>query len=293
MPEEQQLESAQDDVTEPQEDDQPQDDEEEGTEPLADDQSSEVELEPAAQTEESGQPEEITVTIEGHEEKDEFQSETFRDLRKRYREKSKENKELRKIVDQLQEPKRELGPKPKLEDFDLDTDKYEAALEEWYARKQKADYEAAKKKEIENQQEEQWQQKLDHYEEKKRKIPFNDYEEAEASFLDTFNQTQQGVLVNYFDNPAILVYALHKNPGKARELQQISDPILFGFALRDIEKGVKMSKKGPPPPEKQTVGTASKVGAVDSTLESLRREAAKTGNYSKVLQHKRLKRNQA
>ena len=108
---------------------------------------------------------------------------------------------------------------------------------------------------------------------------------------DQFNVTQQGIIVQGADNPALVVYALGKNPKKAKELASITDPVKFAIAVGKLETQLKVTnRKAPPPPEKTLQGTGPKSGAVDSTLERLRADAEKTGDYTKVLQYKRQKR---
>ena len=118
-----------------------------------------------------------------------------------------------------------------------------------------------------------------------------DYEEAEAIVLETFNTTQQGIVIQGADNPALLAYALGKDPAKAKELASITDPIRFAFAIAKLETQVKTSpRKSPPAPEKviQTNGPVG--GSTDTTLERLRAEAERTGDYSKVSAYKRSRR---
>jgi hypothetical protein len=99
------------------------------------------------------------------------------------------------------------------------------------------------------------------------------------------------VILQGADNPALVVYALGKNPKKAKELSSIADPVKFAFAVAKLEKELKvMPRKSAPAPERVVQTTGPKSGAVDSTLERLRAEAEKTGDYNKVMQYKRQKR---
>ncbi|MCY1427445.1 hypothetical protein D9M71_432910 [compost metagenome] len=90
------------------------------------------------------------------------------------------------------------------------------------------------------------------------------------------------------DNSALVVYALGKNAAKAKELAAIKDPVKFAFAIAKLETQLKVqAKKSAPAPERTVSGSAPKSGAVDSSLERLREEAAKTGDYSKVTQYRK------
>jgi hypothetical protein len=92
------------------------------------------------------------------------------------------------------------------------------------------------------------------------------------------------------DNPALVIYALGRNPKKAKELSEIKDPVKFAFAVAKLEKDLKVTnRKAAPPPERVVSGTGRSSGAVDSTLERLRTEAAKSGDFTKVIQYKKSK----
>jgi hypothetical protein len=65
-------------------------------------------------------------------------------------------------------------------------------------------------------QQKAWQAKLDGYGKAKAELRVKDFEDAEAVAQELFNVTQQGVMLQGADNPALVVYALGKNPKKAR-----------------------------------------------------------------------------
>jgi len=184
-----------------------------------------------------------------------------------------------------------IGNKPKLEDHDYDADKYEEALTNWFDRKRQADEVNAKQEaEIMNQQK-AWQAKLDGYGKAKAELRVKDFEDAEEVAQQVFSITQQGVLLQGADNPALVVYALGKNPAKAKELAEIKDPVKFAFAVAKLEKDLKVTnRRQAPAPERIISGTGRSSGAVDSTLERLRADAERTGNMTKVIQYKAQKR---
>jgi hypothetical protein len=181
-----------------------------------------------------------------------------------------------------------LGPKPTLEVYDYDTDKYEKALADWFDRKRRHD---AEQEAVQRQQQaitQQWEQKQQEYFRRKEALKARDFDDAEDVVKDILNVTQQGIIVKGAENPEIVVYALGKNPKKAQELAQIDDPIDFAFAISKLEAKLKVAtKKSAPPPEKTVKGQGRVSGSVDSTLERLRAEAEKTGDYSKVLRYKK------
>ena len=132
-----------------------------------------------------------------------------------------------------------------------------------------------------------WQSKLEAYGTAKQSLKVRDYDDAEATVQEALNTVQQGVLLQGADNPAMVVYALGKNPAKAKELAAISDPVKFAFAVAKLEAQLKVApKRTPPPPESAVRSTAGISGAVDSNLDRLRAEAERTGDYSKVIRYR-------
>ena len=219
--------------------------------------------------------------------------EWVKELRKTNRELQRQNRELQARV-QAAPPETKpvvIGNKPKLEDHDYDADKYEEALTDWFDRKRQADEVNAKQEaEVMNQQK-AWQAKLDGYGKAKAELRVKDFEDAEEVAQQVFSITQQGVLLQGADNPALVVYALGKNPAKAKELAEIKDPVKFAFAVAKLEKDLKVTnRRQAPAPERIISGTGRSSGAVDSTLERLREDAARTGNMTKVIAYKAQKR---
>jgi len=218
--------------------------------------------------------------------------EWVRELRKANREKERRIRELEAKLQTTQTENKPvvLGVKPKLEDYDYDAEKFESALDEWHDRKRQHDLESERAKQAEQQQQQAWQAKLDAYSKAKAELKVKDYEDAEAIAQEVFNVTQQGIVLQGADNPALVIYALGKNAKKAKEIADIKDPVKFAFAVAKLEKELKVTnRKAAPPPERTVRGTGPVSGSVDSTLERLRAEAEKTGNYTKVLQYKKQK----
>lgn len=220
--------------------------------------------------------------------------EWVRELRKSHREAQKKIREYESKLQALQSTENKpvaLGPKPKLEDFDYDSERYEKSLEQWYDRKRLAAEAEAKTKAAEEEQAKSWQAKLEAYGKAKAELKVKDYDDAEEVAQQVLNTVQQGVILQGADNPALVVYALGKNPKKAKELASLSDPVKFAFAVAKLEKDLKVTARKPAPaPERAIASDGPKSGAVDSQLERLRAEAEKTGNYTKVIQYKRQKR---
>jgi len=261
-------------------------------------ESDDIQAEEPELVAEESEDDEVIVTI-GEESPPPEEAEPapswVRDLRKQYREERKRSKELEKRLAEIQKGEENqkaptLPNKPSLEDADYDTQQYESMLAEWYEAKRQVDAQQEAVKQQEQQAQTEWQQKLDSYDQAKAKLSVRDFEDAEDAVTEQFNTVQQGMIIAGADNPALLVYALGKNPQKAAELASVQDPVKFAFALAKLETQLKVGKRSAPPPEKTVTGTGSLAGSTDRTLEKLREDAARTGDYSKVMAYKRQKR---
>lgn len=220
--------------------------------------------------------------------------EWVREVRKVNREQQREIKKLRQELEQsrgVKAPEVKLGQKPTLESADYDTDVYEKQLTDWYERKRQYDLQQEQVKQQQAQQQQAWQNVLTSYVEKKTALKVRDYDEAEAVVEDELNTNQQGMILQGADDPALVVYALGKNPKKAKELASITDPVKFAFAVAKLETQLKVTnRKAATKPEKTVKGSAPLSGSVDSNLERLRAEAARTGDYTKVMKYKAQKK---
>jgi hypothetical protein len=150
---------------------------------------------------------------------------------------------------------------------------------------------AAKAEADQREQQKAWQARLDNYGKAKTELKVKDFEDAEDVSKEKLSVTQQGIILQGAENPALVIYALGKNPKKAAELGSITDPVKFSFAVAKLETQLKVSnRKSPPPPEGTVRGTGAVSGAVGNQLERLRAEAEKTGDLSKVMAFKRQQR---
>jgi hypothetical protein len=241
---------------------------------------------------------EVIVKIDGEtppQEEDEKRApEWVRNVRKTNREQQKRIRELEEKLKALApvEETPKLGQKPTLEACDYDADKFETELERWHLRKQQVEAAAQKAKAEEAKQQEAWNAKLENFQKAKSSLKVKDFEEAEETIQEILNQTQLAIIVEGAKNPAELVYALGKNPKKAKELSEINNPVKFAFEIAKLETRVSVErKKSAPPPEKTVKGAAPLSGSFDSTLERLRAEADKTGDRSKVAKYLKSQRN--
>lgn len=248
---------------------------------------------PDAESSEEEADDSVVVTIgeESPPQEEEERAPTWvRDLRKRNQETVKENRELKKQLEQLKQPAQQevLGDKPTLEACDYDAEAYETKLAKWFEDKRAHDDKERLKQEEGARAQQAWNARLVTYQEQRTALKVSDFEDAEEVVKDLFDATQQGLLIKATKNSAVAVYALGKNPKKAAELASIKDPIDFAIAVHDLEMQMKVTpRKAAPLPETAVRGTARVSAGIDSTLERLRAEADKTGDRTKVAAYMR------
>jgi hypothetical protein len=214
-----------------------------------------------------------------------------KDRRKRVKEQDKTIKELKRSM-QAPAPQGETTTappkKPTLADVDYDTGAYEAKLDQWYGAKAEYDRQAAERQRAEQSVKGAWEAKISGYNTAKAELKARDFEDAEAVIADTLSVTQQGIILDGAEKPALLIYALGKNPKKAAELAAITNPVAFAAAIGRLEASLKVTQRKPSAaPETLVSGNAPKSGAIDNTLDRLRADADRTGDYSKVMAYKR------
>lgn len=247
---------------------------------------------------EEGDEDDVVIEIAGESpppEDDAKAPEWVRDLRKSHREQQRENKQLKdqlaKLSSTVQPKTVELGKKPTIEAADYDSDLYEQQLTDWFDRKKAVEAQQERQEAERRSQQDAWNATLATYGEHRKTLKVKDFEDAETVVQDELSNTQQGMILQGADNPALVVYALGKNPKKAKEIASIKDPVKFAFAVAKLETQLKVTnRKASTKPESTITGKAQKSGTVDSNLERLRAAAEKTGDYSKVTAYKRSKR---
>lgn len=219
--------------------------------------------------------------------------EWVRELRKNHKELQRKNRELEdklKATTTVEKPAT-ISKKPTLEDHEYDTDKFEAALANWYEQKRQVDDQNAKADAEAKVLNDAWQAKLTSYGKAKTELKVKDFDDTESTVRDALSTIQQGIILQGSENPALVIYALGKNSKTLKELALITDPVKYAFAIAKLETQLKVTnRKAAPPPEKPVRGTGHVSGTVDSQLERLRAEAANTGDYTKVAQYKKSKR---
>lgn len=259
-------------------------------------QQPEEEPEPdqAEDEEQDAEDDSITVSI-GDEEPEEPEESAeapqwVKDLRHKHKDLKRQNSELQKQLEQYKPKAPVIGAKPTLAGCDYDEEEFIRQTDEWYESKRAADMQQAQRQKAEEAAAMEYRQKVERYQEKKQSLKVKDYADAEATVEDLMDAMQQTVILETADNPALVVYALGKNPTRAAEMAGHKNPVKFAYELSKLEATLKINKRKPKAaPESRISGTGRISGATDNQLERLRAEAAKTGDMSKVLAYKRKK----
>lgn len=210
----------------------------------------------------------------------------IRELRAQNRELARKLKETAQVEAKAETPK--LPEKPTLESCDYDEEAFEQNLTQWYeAKRQVEAAEKAKEEELKQQQEAQ-QQRLQAYQSRAAELKVKDFKDVEEEVASVLSVAQQAILFGA-DDTAALVYTLGKHPEKLKELASIKDPAKFAFAAAKLETQMKVTTRKPKvsPEGHVAPGSGSLQGGSDQTLERLREEAEKTGDYSKVGRYRR------
>lgn len=243
---------------------------------------------------------EITISIDGEEQPAEEEDTKaapawIKDLRKTNRELVRRQRELETENARLKNPGGvqaqtvTVGEKPRMDDpeIDYDAEKYEAAFDAWNERKRQADEQERKRQEAERKVAEAWQAKTAKYQQAKQSLKVPDFDDAEEVVQTTFSTVQQGLLVAAPRN-AELIYALGKNPARAKALASITDPVEFVWAAGELMSKVKVTqKRSAPAPDRVVSSTVPGATVAARELEKLREKAHKTGDMTEYLAAKR------
>jgi len=216
---------------------------------------------------------------------------TIRQMRQAIRERDRQIKELQR---QHSPVAQKLGKKPTLADFDYDEEKFAPALAEWLRKEQDV---AAEQQRIERETQEaqqQFQGRLQAYEAQKVALKMPGIEDAEDAVRAELNEHQQAAIIKYAKNPALVVAALGANPGKLKEFAGTKDLGEFVYKLANVEGMLKVTKRqNIPEPEKRLQVETTSAATAEGTLDRLRAEAEKTGDYSKVHAYRKKMRQEA
>lgn len=230
----------------------------------------------------------FVLIIDGEsEKKEEAVPQWVQAVRAENREKEKRIKELERKLGEREAKPLTLRPKPTFDDCDLDEEVFSQEIDKWYAEKHQFDLEQSKAKEAEKDQEKRWQEKLSSYEKSRNALTAKDFTQAEWEAFSALSEIQRGIIIGSAKNPALVIYALGKDPEKLEKFANIDDPVAYTFAVAELETKLKIeNRRKAPPPEQSIKIDGTGAGSVDNRLEKLREEARRTGDFSKVTKYK-------
>lgn len=208
---------------------------------------------------------------------------------------------MRAMRKQLDEYKRELakeragkaaptipdaGPMPKIDDdgIDYDADLHTAAMAKWMESKAAADKAKGEADSARKAASDAWQAKLGTFAEQRAALKVPNYDEAEAAVAADFNERQISIIVGGANNKAAIMYAIGRNPTQRARLAKISDEVEFAVEIGRMEAQLKQ-RRPETAPERKHEGNAATQGG-DRKLDALEREAARTGDRSKIIAYK-------
>ena len=220
-------------------------------------------------------------------------SSTIRHMRTKHKDLTQKNRDLEQRLETLTSSTKELEPMPTLAACDFNEGEFTKKLNQWNDTKRQRDGEAAQKQADRDKQESDWKVKLAKHEERKTALKVENFEDAETTVIGELSQTQLGIIIEAAENSAALMFALGNSPKHLSTLAAIKSPVDFAVTIGKLESQLKIiAKKPTTQPETILAGTGSIAAAGAKTLETLRAEAEKTGDYSSVAEYKRQLREQ-
>lgn len=242
----------------------------------------------AADDEPQDEPEEEFLSFGDDDQEPEPESDLVKHLRRENRKLYQQVSEARRQQTPAAEEPIVVGDRPKIEDFDYDSEKFDEAFDAWEQRREQKRQQEQRNEQAQQQQQQRWQQVQDGYNAKKTALPFADKDQAEATAFSELSDVQQAVIASVADNPALVIYAAGKNPARLAELAALDDPLKLARLIGKMESTMTVKKRArAPEPDRPIRGSSITVGSTDKELEKLEREAERTGNRDKVIAFKR------
>lgn len=248
---------------------------------------------------ESGEVEETVISFADEGDGETEDTPLVKQLRQQLRERDRKLAEVRRTGGAPAndaDPEPAIPAIPKVENFDYDADKFDAAVvardqavaehAEWKMRQ------GDREKQRRRAQEEQQRQ----IEQQRAALGVGDYDAHAGKVQERLNEQQLAVLISAADNPARLIYALGRSEGKLDTLAAEGNLAKFAAMIGRMERDIKVTKRKAPAPEAQVRGATAAISAnaSDRTLEALEKEADRTGDRTKVVAYKRqMKRQRA
>lgn len=181
----------------------------------------------------------------------------------------------------------ELGPKPKLEDFDYDEDKWDAAVDDWTDKK--VQIALQKQNEVKDDDlVEEAQTDVAKFQQSVQALTYPDAKDIVKSVGEVMPAPLQYAVAATAIDPATFIYALGKHPAKLQELLAIKNTTKQIAAIVRMEASMKVGQgRKAPEPDRPQRGNASAAIKTDKELERLHKQAQETGDYAKYHEYKR------
>lgn len=176
----------------------------------------------------------------------------IKELRKGFKETQKENRELRRQLEQVQSKPAEvqqlqsdvIPPKPTLESCDYDEEAFDQAVTDWHEKKGRAEQVKQQQQRQQQEYQQRFQQRVDAHKQRASKLPVKDYQEMEEIVRAEVPDLHKEILIHCADEGSELIaYGLGKSQQLRQRVAAETDPIRAAFLLGQISKQVSLAPK--------------------------------------------------
>ncbi|MGL9720497.1 phage capsid protein [Symbiopectobacterium sp.] len=203
----------------------------------------------------------------------------IKDLRKGFKETQKENRELKRQLEELHAKPAEqspaiaetLPPKPTLESYDYDEARFEQAVTDWHEKKSRVEQVQKQKQQQQQEYQQRFQQRVEAHRQRAAKLPVKDYAEMEEVARAEVSDLHKEILIHAADEGSELIaYALGKNQQLRQRLAAEKDPIRAAYMLGQMSRDVSLR---PAPKAKQTPKPEPEVrgGAANAKIDDFQK----------------------
>lgn len=175
-----------------------------------------------------------------------------KELRKGFKETQKENRELRRQLEQIQskpaeaqQPQSDVIPqKPTLESCEYDEAAFEQAMTDWHEKKGRAEQIQQQQQRQQQESQQRFQQRVEAHKQRAAKLPVKDYQEMEEIVRSEVPDLHKEIIIHCADEGSELIaYGLGKSQQLRQRVAAETDPIRAAFLLGQISQQVKLAPK--------------------------------------------------
>lgn len=212
-------------------------------------------------------------------------SSVIRDLRKAFREVSRERDQLKR---QNQPQTIEAGEKPTMASCEYDEDRFEAELDQWKGRKAHADQQATELESRTQALARKNQERVEAFKADKALLRVADFDTAEEEVEAALPAPIMALVLR--TGKAALLYGLAKNPEQLAALSKL-DPstelVEAAFLLGELGAKLKVETRRTQSPERKITGNTGFAPSADKEYARLEKEADRTGDRSALSAYRR------